>query len=90
MQRKERWKKHSKGLESLGSKEKQKEQRDWGELKTEKVGKWDFAVREGGIRGKEGKITEKKIKLSPPCKHLGMNYLDPETLLLNTKHLINT
>lgn len=57
--------------------------------KVEEEGGRECGVREGGIRGKEGEIAERKIQLYPPCKHLQMNYLDTDSLLPNTKHLIN-
>lgn len=75
---------------SLVSKEKQREQREWGELKREQMRKVRICNKRRRNKRKGGEDSREKIKLSPPCKHLGMNYLDPETFLLNTKHLINT
>lgn len=75
--------------QDLGSKEKKKVAKAQERGEEQGTGKGKFGVREGGRKGKGG-IAEKKIKLSLACKHLQMNYLDTDSLLLNTKHLINT
>lgn len=59
-----------------------------------KTGKVELEVRtgrEGGGGGEEGNTARRReTALSPPCDHSHMNYLDSDSLVLNTKHLINT
>lgn len=45
-------------------------------------------LRVGEIKGRGEQ--QRKTKLSPPCKHLEMNYSDPESQLLESKHLIKS